>query len=110
MTGSLAISIFLPRSMKHLYVHRGGVAGKSAICPVFNRKETLWYRAVNQGLRFVGRLWRSFDENVEVVTRERALELRAPFHSLHPPSLLIPCRYRTRFGICRLVALHPGEC
>jgi hypothetical protein len=79
MTGSLAISIFLPCSMRHLYVHRGGVGGKSAICPVFNRKETLWQRAVNQGLRFVGRLWRWFDENVEVVTRERALEWRDPF-------------------------------
>jgi hypothetical protein len=79
MTGSLAISIFLPCSMKHLYVHRGGVAGKSAIRPVFNRKETLWQRAANQGLRFVGCLWRWFDENVEVVTRERALEWHVPF-------------------------------
>jgi hypothetical protein len=79
MSGSLVISIFLPCSMKHLYVHRGGVAGKSAIRLVFNRKETLWQRAVNQGLRLVGRLWRWFDENVEVVTPERAVDWRMPF-------------------------------
>jgi len=72
MSGSLAISIFLPASMKHLYVHRDGVAGNSAIPSCFHRKETaLWQLAAKvKAFALVGLLYGDGDGKRRGLTRE----------------------------------------
>lgn len=55
--------------IKHLNAQRRTPAGESPILPVFNKEQTRWLRAINEGTQFLGNLWRCFDAKVEVVTR-----------------------------------------
>jgi len=60
--------------MKHPHVHPDVFAEKSAIRPVFSKKEGAL--AGDTRARFVRGSWRGFDGNVEVVTHDRARHLR----------------------------------
>ncbi len=82
--------------MKHLYAHRRIFAGEPAIYPVFNRKETLWRRRVNEGVSVFGHSWRGFDGKAEVVTREWVMEgvgLRILFMCLHFQRLAVTAAF-----------------